>query len=83
MWLNRFGKKPFKMQSPVFRSTGTTGPPMTGKDGYEVCVLCGGVTAEHYETPISRRQHYIEGGSQLCEKCYREIYISPSRQRSG
>lgn len=40
----------------------------------EKCVICGNFTPYLYNTPISSREHYIEGGGQLCKTCYDKIY---------
>ncbi len=41
MWLMKLfrRKKLFKIQEPVSRSTGTTGPPGTPQDGCETCIF--------------------------------------------
>jgi hypothetical protein len=38
------------------------------------CVSCGEETIYSRETMVDNRQHYIDGGGQLCSKCYKEIY---------
>jgi hypothetical protein len=38
------------------------------------CVNCNKETKYNRDTNINRRQHYVEGGGQLCEPCWDEIY---------
>ena len=38
------------------------------------CVKCGYETLYDIETHIDERQYYVEGGGQLCERCYKDIY---------
>ena len=40
----------------------------------EICVSCGDITNVKKSTPIDQRRYYVEGGGQLDEKCYLEIY---------
>lgn len=40
----------------------------------EKCVSCGEITEYTKSTPIEKRIGYIQGGGQLCLKCYRELY---------
>ncbi len=44
-------------------------------DKEENCVSCGQKTGYVFSTPIDRRQYYVYGAGQLCEKCYYELYI--------
>ena len=37
------------------------------------CVICHAETLYIKETPIEKRQFYVEGCGQICEKCYQEI----------
>lgn len=39
----------------------------------ERCVICGAETEYTKDVPIGERERYIEGGGQLCLKCYYEI----------
>ena len=41
---------------------------------FERCVLCHKTTDVPVDLPIQQRVFYIEGGGQLCEDCYCEIY---------
>lgn len=43
---------------------------------YEKCVMCGSKTNVLVETPITSREHYINGCGQLCEKCAIGLEIS-------
>lgn len=43
---------------------------------FERCTLCGVTTKIKKDTPIDRRPYYIEGGGQLCRKCYCDVYGS-------
>ncbi len=38
------------------------------------CVSCTKETKYDKSTPIQYRYHYVEGGGQLCKKCWRETY---------
>lgn len=38
------------------------------------CVSCNCDTLYETTAPIETRIHYIEGGGQLCEQCYEDIY---------
>lgn len=40
----------------------------------EQCVLCGRETDVEISRPVSQRNYYVEGGGQLCEECYYEVY---------
>ena len=40
----------------------------------EKCVICGKFTQYLHNTPIFSREHYVEGGGQLCKSCYDKIY---------
>jgi hypothetical protein len=44
------------------------------EDSTEKCASCGKETPYTIDTPIELRSHYVEGGGQLCEHCYNEIY---------
>ena len=37
---------------------------------YEKCCLCGKTTDISFDTPIDKRNGYIEGFGQLCMECY-------------
>ena len=41
----------------------------------ERCVICGKPTEYCKDTPIDKRERYIEGAGQLCRECYFEIYL--------
>lgn len=34
------------------------------------------------DTPISSRKYYIQGGGQLCNKCYIELYVHKSEDET-
>jgi hypothetical protein len=48
---------------------------MSRNDEKEKCVMCGRETPYTKNTHIDLREYYIEGAGQLCEKCYKEIYL--------
>ena len=41
----------------------------------EICVSCGGDTPYDFFDNIKDRMWYVEGSGQLCEKCYKKIYM--------
>lgn len=43
-------------------------------ENIETCTSCGEETPYMIDTPIELRNHYVEGGGQLCEQCYNKIY---------
>ena len=40
----------------------------------DCCVICGKPTEYREDTPIDKRECYVEGAGQLCRKRYFEIY---------
>jgi uncharacterized protein (DUF488 family) len=40
---------------------------------YEKCVICGRKTEVKVSEKVDRREHYVTGVGQLCEKCHREL----------
>lgn len=40
----------------------------------EKCVVCNKDTGIPVTTDVTHRPTYIEGGGQLCGKCYNDIY---------
>ena len=40
----------------------------------ETCVVCNTDTGIPKNTHVNNRPFYIEGGGQLCGKCYNNIY---------
>lgn len=46
----------------------------------ERCVICGKPTEYRADTPIGKRERYVEGAGQLCRKCYFEIYIKSGNE---
>ena len=48
-------------------------------DPIEKCVICGANTPYRFRTPINRREFYVEGSGQICQRCHYEIYIKESR----
>ena len=42
----------------------------------EHCVLCGHPTGIHAESPVDRRDYYVEGAGQLCRECWQKLYGS-------
>ena len=47
----------------------------------ERCACCGCDTGIPKDAPISNRKNYIQGGGQLCNKCYTELYIHKSENK--
>lgn len=43
-------------------------------DEMERCVICGCIVDVKRSTPVSSREHYIEGAGQLCIHCYHSVY---------
>ena len=41
----------------------------------EKCVVCGKATVYTKDTLISERSGYVEGGGQLCQDCYKDVYL--------
>jgi len=41
----------------------------------EKCIVCGKATTYTKDTPISERAGYVEGGGQLCQDCYKDLYL--------
>ena len=41
----------------------------------ERCVMCDAKTKYTSQVPIIQRNYYVEGAGQLCEKCYRNLYV--------
>ena len=46
---------------------------------YEYCVLCGKKTEILRDTPIDKRECYVEGGGQLCRDCWCRINTTAGR----
>ena len=46
----------------------------------EHCVICGKPTEYSKDTPIGKRECYVDGAGQLCRKCYFEIYIKSGNE---
>ena len=44
------------------------------------CVLCGTTTDYLKDTPITERNHYIEGVGQLCTDCYEDLHLTGRRK---
>ena len=42
----------------------------------EHCVVCGKLTEYRKDTPIDKRERYVEGAGQLCHECYRKIFLN-------
>ena len=40
----------------------------------ELCTNCNKETPYSIDTHIDQRQHYVEGGGQLCEECWNNTY---------
>lgn len=40
----------------------------------DLCVVCGEETPYTKDTHIAKREFYIEGAGQMCQKCYMRIY---------
>lgn len=54
----------------------------TNRDGYnenysmkEKCIRCGKLTPYDISYPVILRCYYIEGSGQLCEECWRDLYV--------
>ena len=41
----------------------------------ERCVICGKPTEYRRDTPISKRECYVDGAGQLCRECFRKFYL--------
>lgn len=48
---------------------------MVSPDGNEKCVICGRDTGVPFSTPVSERKYYEPGSGQICESCYRRLYM--------
>ena len=46
----------------------------------EKCILCHADTGYTYDTPIEKRDGYVEGVGQLCWKCWIEFYDGDNRR---
>ncbi len=55
-------------------------PITKGTDAVERCVICGEKTIYTVETQIDQRSCYVEGGGQLCRKCYMDTYCKTNYQ---
>ena len=42
----------------------------------EHCVICGKPTEYRTDTPINKRDCYVDGAGQLCRECFRRFYLS-------
>ena len=42
-------------------------PPQSETDK---CVLCGADTGVKSSAPVDKRMYYVQGGGQLCRRCY-------------
>lgn len=51
---------------------------LISEDPIEKCVICGKETNYRRNTPISKREGYIECAGQLCLACYRRLYMNSS-----
>lgn len=40
----------------------------------EKCVMCHKVLNISVNTPVFKRNYYVPGAGQLCEKCYKKLY---------
>ena len=50
------------------------------KEAIECCVICGKPTEYRIDTPIGKRECYVEGVGQLCRECYFEIYLKQGNE---
>ena len=48
-------------------------------DEREICVICGAEVEYYRETPISKRENYVEVCGQLCRSCAISLWISKKR----
>ncbi len=58
----------------IMRNGETDMGNQTAESGEEKCVRCGNKTGVSKNTPVDSREHYVEGGGQLCRKCWAMIY---------
>ena len=49
----------------------------------EKCVRCGKETAYDQSTPITMRRWYVEGAGQLCEACWRKLWLTKEEIKDG
>ena len=51
----------------------------------EICVIpkCGRETGYRKDTPTDRREHYVDGAGQLCDKCENEFLLDEYRKRKN
>ena len=52
-------------------------------DQIEKCVMCEKETPYKVNTHIDLREHYVEGGGQLCKECWDKTYNPPSNTSSS
>lgn len=45
----------------------------------EKCIRCGKETEFDIHTPVDRRKNYVDGSGQLCEDCWKKLYLKDSR----
>ena len=46
----------------------------------EKCVSCGVTTDIHENTDVNYRFYYVEGGGQLCKKCYDRVFSDENQE---
>lgn len=56
-------------------------PSQEKQPDIEHCVVCGCATEYTKETSISERIGYVEGAGQLCQDCYKDLYLKGSECR--
>jgi len=46
----------------------------------EKCVSCGVITDIHKNTDVNYRFYYVEGGGQLCKKCFDRVFSDENQE---
>ncbi|MEK7568764.1 MAG: hypothetical protein AAB497_01460 [Patescibacteria group bacterium] len=51
----------------------------------EMCIIprCGRETGYRKDTPVNKRNHYVRGAGQLCDKCGNEFLLDEYRKRKN
>jgi len=75
-FLNTISSKYFKLDNKkyMFYELEHNSWELVKTEEKEKCVSCGKETPYTKYTPIDIRFNYVEGGGQLCEHCFNEIY---------
>ena len=48
---------------------------------FEKCIICGELTNVPKDLHISRREHYVEGAGQLCQKCFIKMHKDKNEEK--